>query len=239
MNGVVVVSRTAPHEENARFTAVNNTSSSGNGVPHRRPVGPPLNTSPKSARPHEDWQQQHNIVEHPNKRKRSLEPVAQPQPTNPYSQSHMQTAQIPPQRPTLLQPPQHAPHGIEAPIETEETKPTRESTEDSSSERGKLVSVDDTQMSDVREAGAAEAGSSNATGVVEGGSEQKKQRKRQFANRTKTGCITCRRRKKKCDEGKPECEYHPVEVLNTQETVLGYLETCGSELCVSFRYSIL
>ncbi|RPA81859.1 trimeric LpxA-like protein [Ascobolus immersus RN42] len=30
-------------------------------------------------------------------------------------------------------------------------------------------------------------------------------RKRQFANRTKTGCITCRRRKKKCDEGKPEC----------------------------------
>lgn len=27
----------------------------------------------------------------------------------------------------------------------------------------------------------------------------------QFANRTKTGCGTCRRRKKKCDEGKPEC----------------------------------
>ncbi|KAF2117859.1 hypothetical protein BDV96DRAFT_405120 [Lophiotrema nucula] len=32
-----------------------------------------------------------------------------------------------------------------------------------------------------------------------------KRRKRQFANRTKTGCGTCRRRKKKCDEGKPEC----------------------------------
>lgn len=31
-------------------------------------------------------------------------------------------------------------------------------------------------------------------------------RKRQFTNRTKTGCITCRKRKKKCDEGKPECE---------------------------------
>jgi hypothetical protein len=30
-------------------------------------------------------------------------------------------------------------------------------------------------------------------------------RKRQFANRTKTGCGTCRRRKKKCDEAKPEC----------------------------------
>ncbi|KAF2441697.1 trimeric LpxA-like protein [Karstenula rhodostoma CBS 690.94] len=32
-----------------------------------------------------------------------------------------------------------------------------------------------------------------------------KKRKRQFANRTKTGCGTCRRRKKKCDESKPEC----------------------------------
>ena len=37
-------------------------------------------------------------------------------------------------------------------------------------------------------------------------SEQKKvARKRQFANRTKTGCGTCRRRKKKCDEAKPKC----------------------------------
>ena len=34
-----------------------------------------------------------------------------------------------------------------------------------------------------------------------------KKRKRQFANRTKTGCGTCRRRKKKCDEGKPECVF--------------------------------
>ncbi|ORY10882.1 hypothetical protein BCR34DRAFT_588314 [Clohesyomyces aquaticus] len=32
-----------------------------------------------------------------------------------------------------------------------------------------------------------------------------KKRKRVFANRTKTGCGTCRRRKKKCDEAKPEC----------------------------------
>jgi hypothetical protein len=37
-----------------------------------------------------------------------------------------------------------------------------------------------------------------------------KKRKRQFANRTKTGCGTCRRRKKKCDEAKPECGLHPV-----------------------------
>ncbi|KAL9057043.1 MAG: hypothetical protein Q9162_002591 [Coniocarpon cinnabarinum] len=32
-----------------------------------------------------------------------------------------------------------------------------------------------------------------------------KQRKRNFANRTKTGCLTCRERKKKCDETKPMC----------------------------------
>ena len=29
--------------------------------------------------------------------------------------------------------------------------------------------------------------------------------RRNFANRTKTGCLTCRNRKKKCDEGKPIC----------------------------------
>lgn len=33
-----------------------------------------------------------------------------------------------------------------------------------------------------------------------------KKRKRNFSNRTKTGCLTCRKRKKKCDEQKPECE---------------------------------
>ncbi|OAA53243.1 nodulation protein l [Niveomyces insectorum RCEF 264] len=32
-----------------------------------------------------------------------------------------------------------------------------------------------------------------------------KRRKRNFSNRTKTGCLTCRKRKKKCDETKPEC----------------------------------
>lgn len=33
-----------------------------------------------------------------------------------------------------------------------------------------------------------------------------KKRKRNFSNRTKTGCMTCRRRKKKCDETKPKCK---------------------------------
>lgn len=34
-----------------------------------------------------------------------------------------------------------------------------------------------------------------------------KKKKRNFSNRTKTGCLTCRRRKKKCDESKPECKW--------------------------------
>lgn len=32
-----------------------------------------------------------------------------------------------------------------------------------------------------------------------------KNRKRQYAPRSRTGCFTCRRRKKKCDEAKPGC----------------------------------
>ncbi|KAK8436045.1 trimeric LpxA-like protein [Phyllosticta citricarpa] len=35
--------------------------------------------------------------------------------------------------------------------------------------------------------------------------DPQKKRKRNFSNRTKTGCQTCRRRKKKCDETKPIC----------------------------------
>jgi hypothetical protein len=54
-------------------------------------------------------------------------------------------------------------------------------------------------------------GDRTRTGTLEEGSPQPgapqgpNKRKRVFSNRTKTGCITCRRRKKKCDEGKPEC----------------------------------
>lgn len=40
-----------------------------------------------------------------------------------------------------------------------------------------------------------------------------KKRKRNFSNRTKTGCLTCRKRKKKCDEAKPECKWILVPPL--------------------------
>lgn len=46
-------------------------------------------------------------------------------------------------------------------------------------------------------------------GVIQSDS---KKRKRNFSNRTKTGCLTCRRRKKKCDEAKPECEWIRISV---------------------------
>lgn len=36
-------------------------------------------------------------------------------------------------------------------------------------------------------------------------SSHQSKRKRNFSNRTKTGCLTCRRRKKKCDEQHPIC----------------------------------
>ena len=38
------------------------------------------------------------------------------------------------------------------------------------------------------------------------GSNAGPKRKRVFSNRTKTGCMTCRRRKKKCDEKHPSCK---------------------------------
>ena len=40
-----------------------------------------------------------------------------------------------------------------------------------------------------------------------------KRRKRIFSNRTKTGCMTCRKRKKKCDEQHPECESLPFQLV--------------------------
>jgi len=45
-----------------------------------------------------------------------------------------------------------------------------------------------------------------------------KRRKRVFSNRTKTGCLTCRRRKKKCDELKPECSTtpHPLALVSCE-----------------------
>lgn len=44
-------------------------------------------------------------------------------------------------------------------------------------------------------------------------------RKRVFSNRTKTGCMTCRRRKKKCDEQRPSCESAPQRSLTNVQAI--------------------
>lgn len=54
----------------------------------------------------------------------------------------------------------------------------------------------------VRETSSADGYGQDQTGSSQSGNK----RKRMFSNRTKTGCKTCRSRKKKCDEGLPSCE---------------------------------
>lgn len=53
-----------------------------------------------------------------------------------------------------------------------------------------------------RETSSADGYGQDHTGSGQSGNK----RKRMFSNRTKTGCKTCRSRKKKCDEGQPTCE---------------------------------
>lgn len=48
-------------------------------------------------------------------------------------------------------------------------------------------------------------------------------RKRVFSHRTRSGCMTCRNRKKKCDEGKPTCKHFPpfqAIMLTFQQVVI-------------------
>ncbi|KAM0344570.1 hypothetical protein ACHAPU_007344 [Fusarium lateritium] len=65
---------------------------------------------------------------------------------------------------------------------------------------------------------------------------ESKKRKRNFSNRTKTGCLTCRKRKKKCDEQKPECEQNFPSSLSTHGTdkVLGGNCVRGSFVCAGY-----
>lgn len=51
-----------------------------------------------------------------------------------------------------------------------------------------------------------------------------KKRKRNFSNRTKTGCLTCRKRKKKCDENKPECKLLGVSHDSKKDVELTILQ---------------
>jgi acetyltransferase-like isoleucine patch superfamily enzyme len=64
-----------------------------------------------------------------------------------------------------------------------------------------------------------------------------KKRKRNFSNRTKTGCMTCRKRKKKCDEQKPECELPPLHhalISLADLTLAGMNCIKGSFVCAGY-----
>jgi white-opaque regulator 2 len=56
---------------------------------------------------------------------------------------------------------------------------------------------------------ADQYGAYGADRTSQGAVQAGPKRKRVFSNRTKTGCMTCRKRKKKCDEGHPYCELMP------------------------------
>lgn len=57
---------------------------------------------------------------------------------------------------------------------------------------------------------------------------ERKRRKRVFSNRTKTGCMTCRKRKKKCDEQHPECKHVRTSFVTSLEDSLnrGAIHAC-------------
>lgn len=65
-----------------------------------------------------------------------------------------------------------------------------------------------------------------------------KKRKRNFSNRTKTGCMTCRKRKKKCDEQKPECRTRIFYLISSRMSSLTRLigMNCikGSFVCAGY-----
>ncbi|KAI5808916.1 hypothetical protein DFH27DRAFT_541792 [Peziza echinospora] len=199
-NAPTSASRSSPQEEKARFTAVNNPTTNGNGgtivVGHHRPAAgtSPAITPSRAPASFEEWSEP---TEHTSsyKRKRTPEPTTPLHQTTSYAQHHTQSNTTP-HHTTVLSHPTH-----ESGANIEEDMNVGHSTmDDTFSERGN--GEEDSKLTDNHTSRIGEG--SPQTPGQEGG--EAKKRKRQFANRTKTGCITCRRRKKKCDEGKPECE---------------------------------
>lgn len=54
--------------------------------------------------------------------------------------------------------------------------------------------------------------------------------------RSKTGCITCRKRKKKCDEAKPRCECYVRYSLATPQTLISLGMNCEKNAVVCEGY---
>ncbi|CAG8188252.1 unnamed protein product [Penicillium olsonii] len=79
-------------------------------------------------------------------------------------------------------------------------------------QRAQQMDPSDAHLADAlqREAGQERGANRSTPGYQQGSSpygplQVAPKRKRVFSNRTKTGCMTCRRRKKKCDEQHPQC----------------------------------
>ena len=205
MNAVTSPSRPSSQQDNTRFTAVNNASNGGAStvvVGPNRSVQGPMASPPQANSPSEDWQD--NSVEYPShKRKRTPDATLPQQSSNLHSQRPIQPN---PQTPRLqalqaaqLASPLQQTAIPESGAGAEEGTNSRHISMEPNLERetvGEEPKTEDIHVLKTSEISSQPHG--------QDGGELKK-RKRQFANRTKTGCITCRRRKKKCDEGKPEC----------------------------------
>jgi len=78
----------------------------------------------------------------------------------------------------------------------------------SSTPEGRLAEAFSREPSEHHYASSANGADQDRLEDKEGsqGLQSGQKRKRNFSNRTKTGCITCRGRKKKCDEGRPHCK---------------------------------
>ncbi|KAF8474814.1 trimeric LpxA-like protein [Kalaharituber pfeilii] len=203
MNVVASATRPPHQEESTRFTAVNNASN-GNGasmgIAHHLTVAAPLaSTTPlkqapqhqiPSTLPLEDWND-NSAEQPPLKKLRTPDTSRLLQHQSQYPQQlNLSNPQTPQQQAVHLQ--------RSTSIHESGTGAQDAHSEENLPERGNVG--DEPKMTEVHELRTGEG-----SPQIIGPDRERKIRKRQFANRTKTGCITCRRRKKKCDEGKPEC----------------------------------
>lgn len=72
-----------------------------------------------------------------------------------------------------------------------------------------ILEAEGCQVNDVQSSVNVEVGDNhhllNSNSVIASAPQPPKKRKRGYTRRSKSGCITCRRRRKKCDEKKPSC----------------------------------
>ena len=204
MNAATSPSRPSSQQDNTRFTAVNNASNGGPSTvvvgPNRSVQGPMAAASPQTNSPPEDWQD--SSADYPSHKRKRTPDATLPQ----------QSSSLHPQRP--IQPNPQTPRlqtaQLGSPLQQTAIPESGAGTGEGTSSRHLSMEPSYPERETVGD--EAKTGDVHVLKTSETSSQQHgqdggelKKRKRQFANRTKTGCITCRRRKKKCDEGKPEC----------------------------------